>query len=160
MFVHESLCYTKQNDLCINSEPVESLSAEISYNDVKNIIFNIVYHPPDGDLEACENYFQSIPSHNSITNKSVQKFVNLMFQFGLVPTNKTISAIDPIITNSIYNNDCKTAVTRTDISDHFPVIYAFKLRSSMSSENHQKNRYLLKCIINENSKANIQRSIT
>ena len=74
MFVHESLCYTKQNDLCINSEPVESLSAEISYHDVKNIIFNIVYHPPDGDLEACENYFQSIPSYNSITNKSVQKF--------------------------------------------------------------------------------------
>ena len=38
-----------------------------------------------------------------------------MFQFGLVPTinkptrvtNKTISAIDDIITNSIYTNDFK-----------------------------------------------------
>ena len=38
-----------------------------------------------------------------------------MFQFGLVPTinkptrvtNKTISATDDIITNSIYNNDFK-----------------------------------------------------
>ena len=45
-------------------------------------------------------------------NKTVQNFVNLMFQFGLVPTinkptrltNKTISAIDHIITNYIYNN--------------------------------------------------------
>ena len=64
-----------------------------------------------------------------------------MFQFGLVPkinkstrmTNKTISAIDHIITNSIYNNDLKIAIIRTDISDHFSITYAFKLRSSMNS---------------------------
>ena len=95
-------------------------------------------------------------------NKKVQNFVNLMFQFGLVPTinkptrvtNKTISAIDYIITNFIYNNDFKTAIIRTDISDHFPITYTFKLRSCMCSENHQKkNRYLHKRIINESSKA-------
>ena len=71
-------------------------------------------------------------------NKNVQNFVNLMFQFGLVPTinkptrvtNKTISAIDHIITNSIYNNNFKTGIIKTDISDHFPIIRAFKLRSS------------------------------
>ena len=79
-------------------------------------------------------------------NKKVQNFVNLMFQFGLIPsinkptrvTNETISAIDQIITNYIYNKDFKTGIIKTDISDHFPVIYTFKLRSSMSSENHQK----------------------
>ena len=79
-------------------------------------------------------------------NKKVQNFVNLMFQFGLIPTinkptrvtNETISAIDQIITNYIYNNDFKTGIIKTDISDHFPIIYTFKLRSSMSSENHQK----------------------
>ena len=67
-------------------------------------------------------------------------------------TNKTISAIDHIITNSIYNNDFKTGIIKKDISAHFPIIIAFKLRSSMSSENHQKNRYLHKRIINESSK--------
>ena len=36
-------------------------------------------------------------------------------------TNKTISAIDHIITNSIYNNDFKTGIIKTDISDHFPI---------------------------------------
>ena len=104
IFVHESFCYTKRNNLCINCEGIESLSIEIRSNDGKNIIFNIVYHPPDGDLEVCENYFQSILSHNSIRNKNVilagdfiinvldfeqnkkvQNFVNLMFLFGLVP---------------------------------------------------------------------------
>ena len=90
-----------------------------------------------------------------------------MFQFGLVPTinkpskvtNKTISAIDHIITNSIYNNKFKTGIIKTDISDHFPIIYAFKLRSSMSSENHQKDRYLHKRIINESSKATFKRRL-
>ena len=78
--------------------------------------------------------------------KNVQNFVNLMFWFSLAPTmnkpirvrNKTISAIDHIITNSIYNNDFKTAILSIDISDHFLITCAFKLRSSMSSENHLK----------------------
>ena len=184
--MHESLCYTKQSDLYINCEAIESLSIEIRNNDGKNIIFNIVYRPPNGDLEVCENYFQSILSHSSIRNKNVifagdfniivldfeqnkmvKDFVNLMFQFGLVPTrnkptrvtNKTISAIDHIITNFIYNNDFKTGIIKTDISDHSPIIYAFKLRSSMSSENHPKNRYLHKRIINESSKATFKRRL-
>ena len=84
---------------------MERLSIEISKNDIKNIIFNIVYRPLDGDLVVYESYSQSIVSHNSIKNKivilagnfdinvlefeqnkKVQNFVNLMFQFGLVPT--------------------------------------------------------------------------
>ena len=84
---------------------MERLSIEISNNDIKNIIFNIVYRPLDGDLVVYESYSQSIVSHNSIKNKivilagnfdinvlefeqnkKVQNFVNLMFQFGLVPT--------------------------------------------------------------------------
>ena len=136
--MHESFCYTKRNNLSINCEAIESLSIEISNNDIKNVTFNIVYRPSDGDLEVCENYFQSILSNNSIKNKSValagdfninvldfeqnkkvQNFVNLMFQFGLVLTinnptivkNKTVSAIDHIITNSIF----KTAIIRTDL---------------------------------------------
>ena len=58
---------------------------------------------------------------------------------------------------SIYN--FKTGIIKTDISDHFPIIYAFKLRSSMSSENHQKDRYLHKRIINESSKATFKRRL-
>ena len=88
-------------------------------------------------------------------NKKVQYLVNSMFQFGLVPTinktlgvtNKTISPIDYIITNSIFNNDFETPIIRTNISDHFPITYTYKLRSSMGSESHQKDKYLYKCIV-------------
>ena len=53
------------------SPSVDSLSTEIRNDDIKNIIFNIVYRPPDGDLEVFDNYFQSILLSNSIRNKSV-----------------------------------------------------------------------------------------
>ena len=90
---------------------------------------------------------------------TLSKIRNLMFQFGLISTinkptivtNKKISASSREIINSVFNNDFKTAIIRTDISDHYPITYVFKLRSSMSSENHQKNRYLYKRIINESS---------
>ena len=162
--MHESLCYTKRSQLCINCGTIERLSIEISNNDIKNIIFNIVYRPLDGDLIVCEDYFQSILSNNSIKNKivilagdfainvlefeqnkKVHNFVNLMFQFGLVPainkatkvTSKTIwNWSYKLIINSIYNSNFKTAIKRTDVSDHFPITHAFKL--SMSSENQHK----------------------
>ena len=57
--MHESLCCTKRNHLYINCETIESLLIEISNNDVKNITFNIVCRPPDGDLEVCKNIFKA-----------------------------------------------------------------------------------------------------
>ena len=78
-----------------------------------------------------------------------------MFQFGLVPaTNKPtrttkdlISAIDHIIANSIINNKFKTAIIRADISDHFPIIYTFKLKTKLDIP---KTQFLYNRIINEN----------
>ena len=46
------------NDFCINCEAIQSLSIEKQLN-----------RPPDGDLEACANYFRRIISSNSIRNK-------------------------------------------------------------------------------------------
>ena len=53
-----------------------------------------------------------------------------MFEFNMIPTiNKptrvtkyTATAIDNIITNCIINSDFKSAIVKTDLSDHFPII--------------------------------------
>ena len=36
-------------------------------------------------------------------------------------TKKTATAIDHIITNSFVENTFKTAIIKTDVSDHFPI---------------------------------------
>ena len=79
--------------------------------------------------------------------------IGRLFQFGLVPTtnkptritNDTISAIDHIITNYIINNESKTSILSADISDYFPIIYAFKLRTNLDIP---KTQLLYKRIIN------------
>ena len=83
-----------------------------------------------------------------ILSKIRRSQILLIWRFSLVPTinkstrvvNKTISVIDHIITNSVYNNDFKTGIIKTNISNHFPIIYVFKFRSSISSENQQKKQ--------------------
>ena len=58
-----------------------------------------------------------------------------MFGFSMIPTiNKptrvtkhTATAIDNIITNCIINSDFKSAIVKTDLSDHFPIIFINEL---------------------------------
>ena len=65
------------------------------------------------------------------TNKKVQNFVNLIFEFSMTPTiNKptrvtkhTATVIDHIITNCILNIDFKSAIVKADLYDHFPIIF-------------------------------------
>ena len=55
--------------------------------------------------------------------------MNLIYQNGMIPTinkptrvtKKTATAIDHIITNSFVENTYKTAIIKSDVSDHFPI---------------------------------------
>ena len=49
--IHVSL--KKIDDISINSEAIDSLSIEITNNGSKNINFNVVSRPPDGDIYFC-----------------------------------------------------------------------------------------------------------
>ena len=62
-------------------------------------------------------------------------------------TKDNISAIDHIITNSIINKEFKITILTADISDHFPIIYAFNLKTKLQIS---KTQFLCKRIINEN----------
>ena len=69
------------------------------------------------------------------TTENVQDFLNLMFRYNMIPlTNKptrvtkhSANAIDHIITNSVIgHNDFKSAIIKTDLSDHFPIVFTIK----------------------------------
>ena len=48
--------------MIINCEVIENFSTEITSNWSKNIVLSVVYQPPDGDIDACENYFKDSSS--------------------------------------------------------------------------------------------------
>ena len=50
LFVKDSYSFNKRDDLSINSVAIQSLSIEITNNESENIIFNVVYRPPYGDI--------------------------------------------------------------------------------------------------------------
>ena len=60
----------ERDDLSINSEAIESLSIEITNSESKNIIFNVVYRPSDGDINVCESYLKNIFFKGNVTRKN------------------------------------------------------------------------------------------
>ena len=63
-------------------------------------------------------------------------------------TSYTATAIDNIITNSIFDNDFESALIKTNVSDHFPIVFTIKLKTT-SSKNHV-DQFIDKCDFNEN----------
>ena len=154
IFLRNTLSYKIRSNLNMNSDATECLCFQISTKTSKNLILSLNHLPPNGDSTLFEKHMKSILSKNKATkkeviliddfninlldfgkNKRVLSFVNLMFRFGMIPTiNKSIhvtrhtaTAIDHVFTNTIMDNiEIKTAIVKTDTSDHFPIIFATK----------------------------------
>ena len=71
--------------------------------------------------------------------KKVQGFLNLMFCYNMIPlTNKPTwvtrylgNAIDHIIANSVTSHcGFKKAKIKTDLSDHFPIVFTLKINET------------------------------
>ena len=152
--MHENLSFKLREDLSINCDAIQSLSIEISSTKSKNIILNTIYRPPDGNIKQFETHFKDLFLENDKnlktivfagdfninfldfqTNKNVQDFLNFMFRYNMIPlTNKptrvtkhSANAIHHIITNSVTgHNDFKSVIIKTDLSNHFPIVFAIK----------------------------------
>ena len=86
-------------------------------------------------------------------NKKVQSFFNLMYRYNMIPTiNKptrvgknSATAIDHIIANCIVDCQFKTAILKTDVTDHFPIAMALKtdepVHQSQKVQNVHKRNY-------------------
>ena len=70
IFVRDSLLYKLRNDLSINCDDIESLSIEILNSETRNIIFNVIYRPPNSDLKVCETFFKKILKDGTTVNKT------------------------------------------------------------------------------------------
>ena len=90
------------------------------------------------------------------SNKKVQHFLSSMFQYNMIPTiNKpnrvtrnTAPAIDHIITNTVISGiQHRSGIIKTDVSDHFPIVFA--LNTCEKSKPEDKAQCIYKRIYEE-----------
>ena len=132
---------------------------ELLHDKKKNTLFNVLYRPPNGQIETFENFLRhllllnynknfhiagdfnlNLLDHNE--NKKMQNVLNIIHQNGMLPTinkptrvtRKSATAIDHIITKNYIESSFKTAIIKSDISDHFPICILFSSDTS-SAEN-------------------------
>ena len=175
-YIHNSLSFRVLPNLCINSTDIESLSIEISLNDERNTLVNVLYRPPSGKIEPFENVLSKLLSsvqnsnqnlhiagdfnlnlldHDS--NKKVHDFLNIIYRNSMIPTiNKptrvtrtTATAIDHILTNCFIDRTFKTAIFKSDISDHFPICFIIP---SMKTKIKNETSFLYKRNFNTDTK--------
>ena len=69
-FVHKEVYFKPRTDLIINPNDVESLWTEMQHRKDKNILFNVVYRPSNGDITVfesfCKNLLSDIKHQNTL----------------------------------------------------------------------------------------------
>ena len=152
-FIHNSLTFNKRPDLCVNNNDIESLSIEIVNPNCKNIIVNVTYRQPAGNIKVFEESFKNILAPKKINNKpiyitgdfnlnlldyktnaKVKSYLNMIFSHSFIPlinkptriSKNNATVIDHLLTNKFINEKYLTGIVKTDISDHFPVFFITK----------------------------------
>ena len=71
LFVKELFCCKTRQDLSINCDAIELSCLEITNEKSKNVILNLTYRPPNGDVKEFEKHLNNILSTNDILKKEV-----------------------------------------------------------------------------------------
>ena len=172
IYMHNSLSFKILSNLWINSVDIESLSIELSLDNKRSTSVNVLYRPPNGKIEPFQTFLVKLLSsvqnankdlhiagdfnlnlldHES--NKKVHDFLNIIYRNGMIPTiNKptrvtrtTATAIDHILTNSFADRNFKTAIFKSDVSDHFPICFIIR---STKPKIENKTSFIFKRIFN------------
>ena len=153
IYVKDSINFRPRPDLLsINNTNVDTVSIGLLCNKNRNTLINVLYRPPKGLTEPFKKFLNCIFHKTKKSNwefhidgdfnlnvldrdncKKVQNFVNLLYQNNMIPiinkptrvTKKAATAIDHIITNCFVDTNFKTAIFKSDISDHFPICVFF-----------------------------------
>ena len=164
-YIHNSLSFRVLPNLCINSTDIESLSIEISLNDQRNTLVNVLYRPPSGKIQPFENFLSKLLSSVQNSNKNPHiGFLNIIYRNSMIPTinkptrvtRKTATATDHILTKCFIDRTFKTAIFKSDISDHFPICFIIP---SMKTKIKNETSFLYKRNFNTDAKHAFQNEL-
>ena len=67
--IHESVKFKIRNDFSINSNNVESISADFIFENRNNTVFNVLYRQPNSQIEPFEKFSKETFSRIKSSNK-------------------------------------------------------------------------------------------
>ena len=142
--------YKIRKDLSISDKNKEILTIVITSKESKNMLISCCYRPPKGKTENLTAYpasiFQGVQNENKKIfiigdfnlncfnyneDSNVRHFYHKVLELGFFPLidkptrvyKNSATIIDNILTNCVFDNALKKAIIKSDISDHFPIIF-------------------------------------
>ena len=135
----------------------ECVTVEIENKNLKNLIITCFYRLPSGAIKGLNsflgNVFKKANTENKLcfrrflkisTNLEIRRSYNRIFAHGCIPlitkttrvTSKTVSLIDNLLTNSIFDTSSKLkkGIIKSDVSDHFPIFASLCSPSKIHKE--------------------------
>ena len=114
------------------------------------------------NLHIAGDFNLNLLDHDS--NKKVHDFLNIIYRNSMIPTinkptrvTRTIAtAIDHILTNCFIDRTFKTAIFKSDISDHFPICF---IMPSMKTKIKNETSFLYKRNFNTDAKHAFQNEL-
>ena len=174
IYLNKAFSFKVRTNLSVSNRDIESFSTEILLDKRCNILSSVLYRLPSGIREPSENFLKDIFSKTNNSNKifyiaghfnlnslnydnckKIQDFVNLIYDTNsMIPmvnkptrlTRKTARVIDHSITNCSFNSNFKTLIFKSDIFDHFLIIFFLPLRNPL----RKKPTYIYASIVNYN----------
>ena len=165
-YIKNQIKFKMIKDLSLSDGDSECVTVEIENKNSKNLIITLCYRPPSGAIKGLnsflENIFRKANTENKLCfvagdfnlncldydkNLEIRTFYNRIFAHACIPlitkltrvTSKTVSLIDNIFTNFIFNTSLKLkkGIIKSDVSDHFPVFVSLCSPSKIHKE-HRK----------------------
>ena len=173
--------YKIRKDLSISDKGKEILAIEIISKESKNMFLSCCYKPPKGITENLTAYLASIFQGVQIEKKNsfiigdfhqnclnyneesnIRHFYRKVFELGFIPPfgkptrvcKNSAAIIDNILITCIFDNILKKAIIKSDISDHFPIIFTIQTGKNQNKCLYNKREF------NEANKAALKQEVS
>ena len=112
--VHKEVYFKPRKDLSIDSNDVESLCIEIHFKKDRNILFNVMYRPPNGDMTVFQHFCRKLLFANDKALKKINFAGNLNINvFGYESNVEVKHSLSRMFQYNLMSNVVKpTRVTR------------------------------------------------
>ena len=166
IYVKNHIKFKIIKDLSVSDGDSECITVEIENWNSKKLIITCCYRPPSGAIKGLNSFLDNVFKKANTENKlcpvardfnlncldynkklEIQTFYNQIFAHGCIPlitkptrvTSITVSLIDNIFTNFIFNTSLKLKkeIIKSDVSDHFPVFVSL-FSPSKAHKEYQK----------------------